>query len=624
MNAQAPEFPLNLLFSRADIPRIKENTQRPLFQGFWQELLEEDINEDKNFLRDAFIYVVTGDIARGQQSRLEMLKFLEEEHWDAFVEDGVHRLGFLKTGRYTAWMALGYDWLYDLLMPKERREVLRQITEKGCVPIARGLKGMLEPEKHQGWGDAPETETLYDVPDRSRWPHILGHNNFRAVMSGGLALGIFAVQDLEPRAAEWKELLIGSFYRFTERYETDGSYDEGVGYSNYATSNLIYLMQSVQRKTGRNLFGAANFTGLLEFNMKMYLPQHTLPGGSVNFGDALNSLNSDIGFWIARQSRDGLAQYIAENMNSGHTFYSLIWYDPTVIPEPPTGTRALHRLDLDWIISRTGYEMDDLVVAMRSGGPMNHEHADRNSVILKYAGEVLLADARKPTYDRHKPDWFLRTSPTHNTILIDGQGHQYHDGSEGTNESKASAKIKRFGKRKNHMFWASDATPAYSLVMPDVKKVTRTVIILDQIPALVVVDKLQKNKQPSLFTARWHVENQDRNGKMQVAENTFSSIRPHGQFYAVCGGRPVISVQTGRHRLPEKIGVFPYTDLTTTVPATDALLITAGCPLTTGEEKPEIQVKPDGQNWIIKITKNGKTTRVHILDNGELPEFFIN
>ncbi len=82
-----------------------------------------------------------------------------------------------------------------------------------------------------------------------------------------------------------------------------------------------------------------------------------------------------------------------ENYNAGHTLFSLIWYDPTVIPEAPAENRVLNRLDLDWIIARTGYSMDDLVVAMRSGGPTNHEHADRNSVILKYAGEVLLADA---------------------------------------------------------------------------------------------------------------------------------------------------------------------------------------------------------------------------------------
>ena len=54
--AAAPkgEFPLNLLFSKSDIPKIVENTKLPLFKEYWQSLLDADVNKDHNFLREAF------------------------------------------------------------------------------------------------------------------------------------------------------------------------------------------------------------------------------------------------------------------------------------------------------------------------------------------------------------------------------------------------------------------------------------------------------------------------------------------------------------------------------------------------------------------------------------------
>lgn len=616
----AKEFPLNLLFSRKDIPRIRENTQRPLFKDFWEAVLAEDDDTGLLLFRDAFIYAITGDAERGQSARREMLKKLELEYWDDFVEDGHLRIGFLRTGNLTRQMALAYDWIYDLLSREERAKVLEKIAENGCVPIIRGLTGMRYPETVKGWGFAKDSQRPHEWRDMSRWPIILGHNNFRAVMSGGLALGIFALEGKDPRTKEWKEMLLDSFYRFAKLYKADGSYDEGVGYCNYATSFLIYLMEVVHRKMGIDLFDAANFTGVMQYDLAMFMPQHLRPTASINFGDAARSLKSDVGFWIAGKSRDGLAQYIAENYHAGHTLFSLIWYDPTVKPEAPVN-HFLTRLDLDWMIARTGYAVDDLVVAMRSGGPFNHEHADRNSVILKYAGEVLFADAFRPTYHNTKPGWFLRTSPAHNTVLIDGRGHQYHDGSEGTNESKASAKIVRHGERQDYVFWASDATPAYQLVIPDVKSVTRTVLVFHQLPALVVLDKLQKDSAPSTFAARWHVENADKKGDCSVSANTFTNTRPHGKFFGICAGRPDISVEADQHSLPEKTGIFPFVDLTTQTKSKAAFLITAGCPLHAQEDLPEITLEQDGADWILQIIKNGQQVRLRILDRDSLPEW---
>jgi Heparinase II/III-like protein len=616
-------FPLNLLFSRKDIPRIRENAGRPMFQTYWQSLLATDAAHDDNFLREAFLYAVTGDRERGEQARREMLKVLQLKRWDFFLEDGKYPIGFLNGGRLTAWMSLGYDWIYDLLSPEERTEILRQIAEKGCVPAYRALYGMSHPETVKSWGFDPEQPQKYDVPDMSRWPVILGHNNFRAVISGGLALGAFTLMGNDDRAEQWRDMVMDSYYRFAGLLEPDGSYLEGVSYCNYAMTYLIYLMEVVKRKEGIDLFDAANYIGMMEADLALFMPYHLDPGGSVNFGDSGGSLSSAIGFWVARESRDGLSQYIAMNFALQHDIFSLLFYDPTVEPAPPSPDGYFRHLGIDWIVTRTGYSMEDLVVAMRSGGPSNHEHADRNSIILKYAGEILLADQYRPTYDARNPGWFLRTSLAHNTVVIDDVGQQYHHGEEGTNAGKSSARIVRSGERAGYTFWASDATEAYSLVNKDVKSVTRTTLVFPDVPALIVIDKLLKSGEPSSFAARWFAENRDGNAMCAGNESTFVVSRPQAKFVGACAGSPGVVVRAAKLPLPDSVGVYQYIDVATTQKTKDAFMIMAGVPMLTNGAPPEISIRKAEGQWLVEIARDGKSLGLRIFDHDSLPEFEI-
>jgi hypothetical protein len=68
---------------------------------------------------------------------------------------------------------------------------------------------------------------------------------------------------------------------------------------------------------------------------------------------------------------------------------------------PPTPELLDTRQANDIVISRTGWTAQDNVLALRSGGPGNHEHADRNSVIFKAYGERLLHDPFRAAYMVH-------------------------------------------------------------------------------------------------------------------------------------------------------------------------------------------------------------------------------
>ena len=216
---------------------------------------------------------------------------------------------------------------------------------------------------------------------------------------------------------------------------------------------------------------------------------------------------------------------------------------------------------------------DDLVVAMRSGPPFNHEHADRNGMILKCFGERLVVDPMRPPYARLDSSWKMRLTPGHSAALVDGQGHQYVSGVDGTNASEAVATIIRHGTRDGYMFWTSDATPAFQLVLPDVESITRTMITLTRIPAVIVIDKLIKKIDPldvagTLLCIQHRREGEREHGRGRVHHYTPDSgiARAgdcgNGRDGAFCIARDPrrtcedLSVHRGLHRPPAE-GIVP-------------------------------------------------------------------
>jgi hypothetical protein len=609
---------LELLFSDEELVTMRENTALPIFASYWEEVLALDASEDNNLLREAFVYLITRDSARGERAKEMTMDLVEEEYWNNFV-DGELRLGFLRAGRLTSWMALSYDWLYDLFTEEERARIREAIAQKGCVPLYRALHGMRYPETVTGWSYAPYAppEPRLDL-DMSRWPHILGHNNFRAIINGGLTLGLLVLEGHDERTDEWKEMVLDSIVRFNDLLKDDGSYDEAVAYLEYAMKYQVYAMEAARRHLGVDFFDTANFQGMMDYVLAMYLPSHTYGHGSLTFGDAGNSLRSSTAFWVARNARDGRAQFIGLDY-SDHDLFSLLYYDPSVRPERPGSDGHFVELDLDWIVSRSGYELDDFVVGMRSGAPMNHEHGDRNSIQLKAYGEILLADHRRLSYFSQDPEWAWRGSLGHNMILVDGQGVQYHNGEEGTSH----ARILRAGQRDGHHFWASDATQGYRLLNPDIESVTRTVVSFPGAPAVVVLDKVIKGSEPSRVSSRWHVENSDGQGSISAGASSLTIERPHARLFTALNGDAAQQVETGRFDSERKDHPFLYGEVTDAEDLMASFKLAIGVPLRPGEPDPVVDFDRDGSSWMIVVHKNGSQIGLRVDDAGTLPEFEV-
>ncbi len=235
----------------------------------------------------------------------------------------------------------------------------------------------------------------------------------------------------------------------------DGSYEEGVGYWGYTAQHLTLFLEVLRRTTGQDERKLINFPGTSRFALQMSMPTAGRPEDCVNFSDAWNMGDISVAAWTARRFHDGLAQHVAMTIGEVRSHFPVIWYDPAVEPTEPTLELLDVRFANDWVVSRSGWKEGDTVVALRSGGPSNHEHADRNSVIFKAYGERLFHDPFKAAYSYTEPHWLLRLTEAHTAVLIGGKGHQYHDGHEGTNASWAEAKIIEYRVGNGH--WSSPA-----------------------------------------------------------------------------------------------------------------------------------------------------------------------
>lgn len=643
LNSKTSNEKLNLLFSPEEIPEIRRRLELPLFRKFWDEMLNADLAHDREFMetgiefnnqiwhlprlcdilqREAFIYLITGNRERGEMAKHALEKIFQFKKWDYFLEAGKDVIGLQRAPYTTQTLILTYEWIEDLLSEEMQNDLLAQLPEKGIEPCYRSCWGMLNKEKVIGWGFDPES-SFYEDRDMRRWPWILSRTNLRAVPMSALALGAIFYNGRHPRVPEWLNVVEQTYHEFYDMFSPDGSYSEGSGYANYTASELIIMLAILERKMNINWAEKINWRGVIDFFLMTRMPSHQHPEGHVNFGDGGSGFFSDVAFWVAQKYRDGLAQFAAENYAQKHRIFSVIFYDPTVAPIKPSGSWFYRHFDIGWIIVSTGFEKDDFVVALRSGGPANHEHADRNSLILKCFAENLLVDAWHPPYNHQHPAWRLRTSPAHNTVLIDDEGHQYHDGREGTNASLAEAKVVREEKTDRFAIVTSDATHAYQLVNQNVQNVNRTILAVPEMRLLLVVDVLQTKLQPADFKARWFVDNEDKNGTIQLAGNKFTFSRPQAKLVGICAGSFGVQLNIDKFPVPEEHGVYPFMDAASKKAGNKVVLITAAVAIRNHDPSPDLKLKKAKNGWRLAAKNNGQKIQVKIVTSEIYPELTV-
>lgn len=647
-----PDSVPGLLFDPADLPQIRRNLEHPRLAFVRDKLRNVDYAERLHFIREesdlrnrvrhmreirealenaAFAFAVWEDPRDLELATAALDRLLQYDPWDYFLEGDKHPIGFQRAPEATIAVCTALDWIGDHFDPATVAEAERQIATKGAPACYLSLYGLMYPDRVQGWSINHRDDDIPADFDLSRWPLILNSTNLKIIPTCALGFAALWLHGRHPQADRWLQMARRSAQSFAPMYGLDGSYDEGVGYWGYTTLHLAMLAEAVHRRLGIDERDLINYKGSTRFATVMSMPRlgetynnpnekeayNFVPKGTmdpaidiVNFGDSGHGTDTTIAAWTGRTHDDPYSNHAAAHLGAIKHLPGAIWFDPDAPTAPPPDEWLNTRLDNDWIVSRSDWSPASTVVALRSGGPANHEHADRNSLIFKAHGERLFHDPFKAAYSPTHPRWLLRLTEAHTAVLVDGQGHQYHDGSEGTNASWARATVTGYHADAARMQVTSDATEAYQLVLPHVRRVDRSLLYLKP-DVLLILDRLQSD-QPATFTSRFQIFNEDNAGDARVTGSGFTIARPFAHLAGSTHGRHTpVQVELDRLELPEAEGEFPFIAASSAAAAHHAILtVVAAAPA--GDPVGRLAVEPTDTGWAVKGRHRGLTVDVTV------------
>jgi len=641
--AYVPDDPIlkksnTLLFDQSDIARIQATQKLPRFASYWKTMMTADLAADTKFLRaelrlnnhvadllrarqilerSSFVYAISGDKNHLEISKLAIDRILEYKKWDYFLEAGEFTFGLQRAPETTIAMCFAQEWLGDALSDTTKREIEKQIGEKGAPACYRTLYGMKYPDRVRGWGFDPESDYAFKIVDMSRWPLILNATNLKVIPIAGLGVAACLLYNKHPQAEQWLNLARQSARAFAPMFGSDGCYDEGVSYWGYTALYYTLFLEVMYRTLGIDERNLINYPGTVRYGLQMSMPTEGTPDDCVNFGDASTVGDVSVAAWVARRHRDPIAQYVVTSISEVKTHYGMVWYDPTVEVKKPGPELYDVRFDNDIVVSRTGWDKKDSVVGLRRGGPANHEHADRNSIVFKAYGERLLHDPLHAAYPYTLPHWILRLTAAHTAVLINGKGHQYHDGHEGTNASWAEAKVVRYQPSEKQLVVTSDATDAYRLVNPDVKSVLRTLVFLKP-DILLVFDRVTLKSVKSKVQLRFQVYNGDGKGESDVNKGGFVIKRPLASLRGTIVTPAPFEVKSGTHAVPKDIGVYPFVEVAADK-SLDHHILTVFTAQQAGKEHGKVTSTSKGSVWTARIEHNGQVKSVSINVDEDIP-----
>lgn len=613
-----------LFFDPAEVDRIRANTQTNLLGPLYRQWSQSPIQElaqkldafeaSLEIIRDfpavlealtqsAIVQIVEPDSKR-QDSLIDAIRrLIAAPYWDYFLDGPNTPIGIQRAATAIVRLLFVREVLGGTIDADLDDALLTAVAEKGCLPCYRTVYGMDHPETVDGWQFDTLHADYYDI-DMSRWPTILGANNLRAAPSSALGIGAIALQGHDSRAELWLETAVASARRVMDLFSPDGSYFEGVSYAGYTLRTSLGFFEAHRRCVGGIDWAAeANMEGIVEFILtsQMGLQEDGSPD-IVNFSDAKNSVYPCVPSWIARQTGSPFAQYAAENASKPYYFLDFLWYEPTrKAKSPPARMKNAHN-DLDWVLCRSGWDPSDAVLAFKSGGPANHEHADRNHITYKIFGERLLNDNFGAAYDRRHKHWLLRLTEAHNAALVDGKGCNYHNGIEGTNDSLSYATITQYHVNGDTTWWTSDATAAYRIDNEAIFKVLRTVIFAKP-DTIVILDQIRLRYQPQRVDLRFFPDNRDNAASLAIDANRFSITRPQASLHAQVASRSEATLSQSKLDLPAEHGAFPYIEIGSPPALYHEIITVLGATPTGSAKVPTLQATPRSKGWGIRAGK---------------------
>jgi hypothetical protein len=368
-----------------------------------------------------YAWRTTGEETFARRAEQEMLAAARFTDWNPSH--------FLDVGEATAALALGYDWLHQVLTPDARATIRTAIVEKGLRP------------------------GLDPAADHNRWHQV--EHNWSQVCFGGLTLGALAVGDELPvEASQLLELARVGIRHGLKPYAPDGVYPEGPMYWGYGTTFQVLMIAALETALGTD-WGLRSAPGFLASG-GAYLQTIGPTGLAFNFSDGIERLGFQPPlFWIARVEGDpGLVSLERLRLASpddrvsvarGNRFATLaaLWW-------PESGSvDAAPRLPLNWhgrgknplVVFRESWSQPAAayLAAKAGAAEINHGHMDAGAFVYEADGVRWAVDLGlqpyesleskginlfDPTQDSDRWTVYRLNNHSHNTLTFGGQLHR--------------------------------------------------------------------------------------------------------------------------------------------------------------------------------------------------------
>ncbi|HVR75824.1 MAG TPA: heparinase II/III family protein [Planctomycetota bacterium] len=299
-------------------------------------------------------------------------------------------------------LALVYDWLHST------------ISESNKSKLKKAMLAMFERLD----ADSNKNEFV--------WGH--SHGNSRPMVLAALALH----GESPTITARLDDLLEGyrnGFFSTWRNYgESEGGSLKGWGYTTWTLSMEVDVLASVRSATNVDWYKTeAWYEKLVDwYIMGMRSDSAFLRSGDSQVGVGFNYFDWSYALSVAHFYKNPRAKWLAEHIAEKtevwalHNVYDILWNDPELDAEPPSGSGAKLYQTAGHVLLRDSWKEDAVIADFRSASDytLGHTHLDNNSFTIFHRGGLALDSGIYDDFSgSHHMNYYRRTV-AHNSVLV--------------------------------------------------------------------------------------------------------------------------------------------------------------------------------------------------------------
>lgn len=332
---------------------------------------------------------------------------------------------FLDVAEMSTALALGYDWLYADLKPKERFKIIEALLNKGIKPYIKAVN-----QKDTAW-----------------WYR--NANNWTFVCNGGIMTSALAIGQRYPEVLDMvQDMAVSPMKSLMQKHlPPDGLWYEGPSYWGYSMNYICLTAGAMQTALGTDS-GLLSVEGM-DRAAQNFLSTQTPSGRYFNFADSKKEKRTpELGLaYLGHYFQDSVAlhinkAYLLEEISKGGTggrflpLHMLYWPEKQM-REAHYGNRTDHyRNESDILVLQGRGKHRDLALLAKGGkGNMDHGQYDMGTFILEKDSVLWIEDMGKEHY--HLPGfwefekggqrwtYWRNTNLLHSTLVLNNRPMDY-------------------------------------------------------------------------------------------------------------------------------------------------------------------------------------------------------